>query len=155
MASLKERFKSVKQEWITPRELFSRLDGEFHFNVDLAADETNHKCDHYYSAKDNAMTKEWVGVCWLNPPYGDGASPLKNWVAKACRESEAGNTVVMLIPVRSNTNWWHLFCMKAAEVRFLKGRPRFGDAKHGLPHPLAVVVFRPHDGETKYSSYAC
>jgi len=60
----------------------------------------------------------------------------------------------MLIPARTNTVWWHDYCMKAKEIRFIKGRPKFGDAKHGLPQPLAIVIFAKHYGETKFSSFS-
>ena len=82
-------------------------------------------------------------MCWLNPPYGqNSAHKLSNWVQKAFHDSEKyGATIVMLIPARTNTKWWHRFCMRAGEIRFIEGRPKFGGAKHGLPQPLAVVVF--------------
>ena len=77
---------------------------------------------------------------------------LSDWVRKAYLETrKAGCTVVMLIPARTNTRWWHGYCMKAAEIRFLNGRPKFGDAQHGLPQPLAVIVFSV--GQSSSASY--
>jgi phage N-6-adenine-methyltransferase len=154
MAFLKTRFESRRQEWETPRDLFERLNQEFGFTLDLAADATNAKCCTYYTAEANALMLPWYGVCWGNPPYGSRRHRLSDWVRKAYRETQKPNcTVVMLIPARTNTRWWHDYCMKADEVRFLNGRPRFGDAKHGLPQPLAIIVFRQHPGATRFASF--
>jgi len=155
MAFFKTKFESHKQEWETPAGLFDRLNREFGFTLDLAADATNAKCSAYYTVKNDALKLPWHGVCWLNPPYGAKQHRLSDWVRKAFREAQtkAGCTVAMLIPARTNTRWWHDYCMRAAEIRFINGRPKFGDAKHGLPQPLALIVFRPHDGPTVLSSF--
>ena len=154
MAFFSTKFESHKQEWETPRWLFDRLNREFGFTVDLAADATNAKCPAYFTAEMDALTLPWSGKCWLNPPYGARHHRLSDWVRKAYRETLKGDcAVVMLIPARTNTRWWHDYCMRAAEIRFLNGRPKFGDAKHGLPQPLAIVVFRPRGGCTKFSSF--
>ena len=150
----KTKFQSHEQEWETPDELFDRLDQEFHFDIDLAADATNAKCRRYYSEKTNALTQTWQGTGFLNPPYGARKHRLSDWVRKAYLETrKAGCTVVMLIPARTNTRWWHDYCMKAAEIRLLNGRPKFGDAQHGLPQPLAIVVFRSSRRRPVVSSY--
>lgn len=155
MALFKDsRFLSNKQEWETPPELFAKLDNEFHFTLDLAADEHNTKCKTYYSEKDDALICEWEGVCWLNPPYGSKNYRLINWIKKAFDETQKDNClVVMLIPARTNTKWWHQYCMQAAEVRFICGRPKFSNAKHGLPQPLALIIFKKHLDQTKFLSY--
>ncbi len=155
MAFFKTKFQSHKQEWQTPADLFDRLDREFGFTIDLAADKTNAKCPRYYSETDDALRQTWRGVGWLNPPYGSKRHKLSDWVKKAYLESQkTGCTVVMLVPARTNTRWWHDYCMRAAEIRFLNGRPRFGDATHGLPQPLALVVFRQHpDATARLSSF--
>ena len=155
MADFKERFGSKKQQWTTPEKLWRPLNDEFHFITDLAADKDNSKCPSFFDAETDGLRQEWKGVCWLNPPYGDQKSKLSHWIKKAYLSAAVGGaTVVMLIPARTNTKWWRDFCMKAAEVRFICGRPKFGDADHGLPLPLAVVVFRKFDGETKFSTMA-
>ena len=131
------RFASNKQEYATPWELFNVLDEDFHFDLDVCADKENHKCEKYLTEQDDALKMEWNGTCWMNPPY----KTMKEWVAKAYSESRKdGCTVVCLIPSRTNTKWWHEYCAKG-EIRFVKGRPKFGGCKHGLPQPLAVVVF--------------
>jgi site-specific DNA-methyltransferase (adenine-specific) len=79
---------------------------------------------------------------------------MVDFVKKAYNDSQTNEnlTVVMLIPARTNTKWFHNYCMKAAEVRFICGRPKFGDSKHGLPQPLILVVFKKSD-TTKFSSF--
>ena len=155
MANFFGKFNSAKQEWATPQSLFDKLNDEFHFTIDLAADETNHKCEKYFSKEDDALRQDWSGYTgWINPPYGSNKSKLQDWIKKAHYEAEEnGCTVVMLIPARTNTKWWHRYCMQAAEVRFLCGRPKFGNANHGLPQPLAIIVFQKHSGETKFLSF--
>jgi phage N-6-adenine-methyltransferase len=143
MALFTRKFESAKQDWTTPQAMFDRLHSEFKFTVDLAADNLNTKCLKFYSSDNSALSVPWVGTGWLNPPYGDKAGKLSEWVKKAYAETrKEGCCVVMLIPARTNTRWFHDYCMKAEELRFFKGRPKFGEAKHGLPQPLVLVVFR-------------
>jgi phage N-6-adenine-methyltransferase len=133
----RNRFQSKNQEYATPPELFEVLNSEFSFTLDVCADEENRKVDKYYSKNENSLIQDWIGICWMNPPYKD----LKTWVLKAYEESiKHGSTIVCLIPARTNTSWWHDYCMKG-EIRFIKGRPKFEGCKHGLPQPLAIVIF--------------
>jgi phage N-6-adenine-methyltransferase len=148
MAGFKNKFESRRQDWPTPDSLYDTLNAEFHFNIDLAADDKNTKCFDFFDAERDALQQKWYGVGWLNPPYGAKTGKLSDWVKKAYEESKYC-TVVMLIPARTNTRWWHQFVMKASEIRFINGRPKFGDATHGLPQPLAIVVFKQHSGLTK------
>lgn len=145
MANFNTKFNSEKQDWVTPQSFFNKLNESFNFTVDLAADKTNAKCEKFYSVEDDALTKDWIGVCWINPPYGSSKRyALKNWVIKAFNESRKhGSTIVMLIPARTNTEWFHEYCMKANKLFFVKGRLKFSNAPHGLPQPLVVVVFAP------------
>lgn len=143
MGNFTGKFESRKQEWTTPQDLFDVLNQEFKFTFDLAADQTNTKCTKFYNEKDDALKQEWKGICWLNPPYGSKKYKLENWIKKAASEvNKHDSTVVMLIPARTNTKWWHTYCMTAFEVRFICGRPKFGGATHGLPQPLALIVFK-------------
>ena len=141
MGRFTTKFDSLKQEWATPDSLFVPLNEEFGFTLDVAASSDNAKCRQYIDREANALSCSWQGVCWLNPPYGDDGYRIVDWVKKAHQEATRGCTVVMLVPARTNTNWWHDYCMKA-EVRFIRGRPKFGNAIHGLPQPLAIVIFR-------------
>ena len=137
MAKLQGKFISLKQDWETPDEVFEPLNQEFRFTTDVCADSRNTKCPDFFAVNDNALQRSWHGVCWMNPPFGEQA----RWVKKAYEESLKDATVVCLLPARTNTNWWHDYCMKG-EIRFLKGRPKFKGAEHGLPQPLAIVIFR-------------
>ena len=136
------RFESKNQEYETPDSLFDLLDKEFNFTLDVCANRKNKKVQEYFSEKDNALEQDWVGTCWMNPPF----KSLSKWIKKAHAESlKHGSTVVCFIPARTNTNWWHEHCMKG-EIRFLQGRPKFKGCKHGLPQPLAIIIFGPGYG---------
>lgn len=137
MARFAEKFHSYKQDWETPDEIFEPLNKEFGFTLDVCADTHNRKCDNFFGVATDGLSQHWYGVCWMNPPFGFQGK----WVKKAYEESLNGTTVVCLLPARTNTNWWHDYCMKG-EIRFIRGRPKFKGAKHGLPQPLAIVIFR-------------
>jgi len=147
----KALFKSGTGEWETPQDLFDRLNAEFHFDVDVCALPSNAKCPRFYSPVEDGLKQHWTGVCWMNPPYG---REIGRWLRKAYESSLAGATVVCLIPARTDTAWWHLYAVEG-EVRFIKGRLRFGGAKHGAPFPSAVVVFRPPSARSPATIQAC
>lgn len=76
---------------------------------------------------------------FCNPPY----SNISLWVEKAFRETRNDNTlVVLLIPARTDTRYFHDFIYQRAEIRFIKGRLKFGDSKNSAPFPSMVVIFR-------------
>jgi phage N-6-adenine-methyltransferase len=133
-------FSSVKLSWATPKSFFDSLDKEFKFTLDACASSDNAKCENYFSLKEDGLSQDWSGnVVFCNPPYGRG---IKSWIKKAYEESLKGNTkVVMLIPSRTDTKYWHEYVMKAQEIRFVKGRLKFGDSNNAAPFPSAVVVF--------------
>lgn len=148
-----QKFESSRQTWETPAELFDYLNNEYCFSLDVAASAGNSKCTDWIDDTEDALAIQWSGICWCNPPYGSKKQQLKDWVRKAYHEGLKPHCVViMLIPCRTNTVWWHEYVMKAKAIRFIKGRPKFGDCKHGLPQPLAVVVFDGHANNTKYDS---
>lgn len=138
MTNFDTMFSSVKQDWITPDEIYNPLNDEFHFTLDVCASQDNTRCERFFSEQDDGLAQEWRGVCWMNPPFKNKAK----WIKKAYQSSIEGATVVCLIPARTNTNWFHDYCLKYGEVRFVRGRPKFKGAKHGLPQPLAIVIFR-------------
>ncbi len=137
MAEFSTKFATGRQDWETPESLFLPLDDEFGFDLDVCASEDNSKCGEYFDEAIDGLAQSWYGTCWMNPPFGQQGK----WVKKAYGESQRGVTVVCLLPSRTNTNWWHDYCMEG-EVRFVRGRPIFKGATHGLPQPLAIVVFR-------------
>lgn len=139
MANFKTLWTTGRQDWETPFELFDALNAEFNFTTDVCATSENTKCKRWFTPEVDGLKQKWDGVCWMNPPF----RTMLPWIKKALAESqENGATVVCLLPARTNTNWWHDYCMRG-EIRFLRGRPKFNGAKHGLPQPLAIVIFRP------------
>jgi site-specific DNA-methyltransferase (adenine-specific) len=137
-------FSSDKHDWETPPAFFARLDDEFRFTLDACANEQNAKCENYYTVEDDGLSQPWPGTTWCNPPYG---REIGDWVRKAYQESLNGSTVVMLIPARTDTAYWHDYVMLAHEIRFVRGRLRFVGGDSCAPFPSAVVVFRPgHSG---------
>lgn len=131
--------KSKTVIWETPRDLFQTLDEEFGFELDVCALKENAKCNKYFSPEQDGLTQEWRGVCWMNPPYG---RELSDWMKKAYDASRNGATVVCLVPSRTDTGWWHDYAAKG-EVRFLRGRLKFGGVSTPAPFPSAIVIFRP------------
>ena len=130
-------FTSNTDMWATPLDFFIKLNEEFNFETDVCAIESNAKCKKFFTPEMNGLKQEWTGVCWMNPPYGRG---IGEWIKKAYESSLNGATVVCLIPSRTDTKWWHDYCMKG-EVRLVKGRLKFGDSKNSAPFPSAVVIF--------------
>lgn len=131
-------FTSNRQDWETPDDLFDKLHEEFHFTLDVCANQFNKKLDTYYSIEDDAFSKEWVGNCWMNPPYG---RDISKWIEKAFNSGKAsGATVVCLLPVRSDTIWWHKYCMNG-EIRFINKRLKFKNSNNMATFPNAIVIF--------------
>ena len=131
-------FSSKSDEWSTPQTLFDTLNEEFHFTLDPCATDENAKCKMYYTISENGLEKSWNGHCvFCNPPY----SQIQKWVKKSAEEARKGATVVMLIPSRTDTRWFHDYIYNKAEIRFIKGRVRFGESKTGAPFPSMIVVF--------------
>lgn len=132
-------FSSKKHDWPTPPEVFDPLNEEFRFTIDVCATPENAKCSRYFTEEDDGLSRPWGGeVCWMNPPYGRAIS---QWMKKAKEESEAGATVVCLVPARTDTRWWHDYAAHG-EIRFLKGRVRFLGGRYKAPFPSAIVIFR-------------
>lgn len=136
----KALYSSNSDEWATPEEIFNQLDDEFHFNLDPCASDTNYKCDKYYTAENDGLSQDWGGNrVFCNPPY----SEIDKWVEKSYRESRHDNTlVVLLIPSRTDTRYFHNFIYQRAEIRFIKGRLKFNQSKNNAPFPSMVVIYR-------------
>lgn len=143
-STLKVMFSSEKEEWETPEDLFNELNKEFNFKVDVCALPENAKCEEYFTPEDNGLNQNWIETCWMNPPYG---ATIKDWLRKAYLESLRGSRVVALIPSRTDTKYWDDYVMKAEEIRFVKGRLKFGGSKNSAPFPSAIVVFNNHNND--------
>lgn len=133
-------FSSKSNDWSTPQEFYNKLDAKYGFTLDPCATATNAKCTTYFTEADDGLTKDWSGhTVFVNPPYG---ANIGDWLKKGLAESQKPNTVVvMLVPSRTDTKWWHNYVMKATEVNFVRGRLKFGGSKNAAPFPSAVVVF--------------
>lgn len=133
-------FTSETDMWATPQAFFNELDNEFQFETDVCAVAENAKCKNFYSPADDSLTKNWEGMCYMNPPYG---REIGDWVAKAHETAKSGaGSVVCLVPARTDTAWWHDHVMEATEIRLVRGRLKFNDKAGSAPFPSAVVVFR-------------
>jgi phage N-6-adenine-methyltransferase len=144
-------FTSERGDWETPQSFYDLVDAEFGFTLDAAASSQNAKAPAFYTQADDGLTQDWTGVVWCNPPYGRG---IDAWVRKGFEEAQRGATVVMLIPARTDTGYWHDYVMRAAEVRLIRGRLVFGtgEARANAPFPSALVVFRQGLHEARLSA---
>lgn len=131
-------FSSATDLHATPQDFFDKLNAEFGFELDVCATAENAKCAKFYTKDDDGLSQYWEGVVWMNPPYG---REIGKWMKKADEAAMHGATVVCLVLARTDTNWWHEYAIQH-EVRFIRGRLKFGNAKNSAPFPSAVVVMR-------------
>lgn len=136
----KALLSNATDEWSTPDDFFNKLNEIYKFTLDPCATLANTKCEKFFTVNDDGLSKSWrLHTTFCNPPY----SKMKDWVAKCFYESEQLDTkVVMLIPSRTDTKYWHDYVMKANRIIFVKGRLRFGGAKNVAPFPSCVVEFK-------------
>ena len=134
-------YSSNTNEWSTPINTFNELNKEFNFTLDPCSTKENAKCDKFFTIEDDGLLQDWSkDVVFMNPPYG---REIKDWIKKAYEESKKGSTVVCLIPSRTDTKYWHDYIFKYAyDIRFIKGRLKFGDVKTPAPFPSAIIVFK-------------
>lgn len=139
--SLDVMYSSKTDEWATPQEFYDALNAEFGFTLDPCASDTNHKCEKYYTKEQNGLAQDWgTETVFCNPPYG---RTIGDWVAKSSEAAENGALVVMLVPARTDTRWFHDYIYGKAGIRFIKGRLKFGGSANSAPFPSMVVVFNP------------
>lgn len=131
-------YSSKTDMWATPQDFFDALDAEFHFTLDVCAVKENAKCADYYTPEQDGLTQSWTGRVWCNPPYGRNVG---QWVKKAHDTASGGGFVVMLLPARTDTRWFHDYIYGKTEVRFVKGRLKFGGCQNAAPFPSMVVIF--------------
>lgn len=132
-------FSSKTEMWSTPQDFFDKLNDEFHFTLDVCAISENAKCERYFTPEQDGLSQKWDGTVWCNPPY---CRQTGRWVKKAYEESKNnGNTVVMLLPSRTDVSWFHDYILGKAEIRFIRGRLKFGGSKNYAPFPSMVVIF--------------
>jgi phage N-6-adenine-methyltransferase len=132
---------SVTDDWATPKDLWHQANGFYDFELDAAASLTNHLCDEWFGLdhpdinRRDGLAGQWVGRTWVNPPYGRG---IYDWVKKAALHDDL---VVMLLPSRTDTKWFHEFVLPNADLQFIKGRLKFGAGINAAPFPSILVTF--------------
>lgn len=132
--------ETTTDEWETPQGLFNWLNAAFGFELDVCALPENAKCERYFTPDDDGLTQEWVGRCWMNPPYGPG---IEKWLKKAYESAARGKAVVVcLVPAKTDTRWWH-DCAIKGDVHFIRGRLRFNNSKAHAPFGSAVIIYWP------------
>jgi len=145
-------FSNVNNAWCTPQDFFNKLNAEFNFNLDPCATEKSAKCKKFFTAVEDGLKQDWgEHNVFVNPPYG---RQIGKWVKKCYEEGKKPNTiVVMLIPSRTDTRYFHDYILGKAEIRFVKGRLTFwdmdgekylkGDFKSMTPAPFPsmLVIF--------------
>jgi phage N-6-adenine-methyltransferase len=143
MKGQKQLFSSDSDEWGTPYDKWVEWDNEFHFTFDAAASESNYLCDVWSG---DSLEISWDGRVWCNPPY----SKVGPFVAKAHNEwmmNDRCEVVVMLLPARTDTKWFHeqIYNQPGVTIRFIKGRLKFKDVnglvRSSAPFPSMLVVF--------------
>lgn len=138
--------------WATPQDFFDKLNAVFNFDLDVCALPENAKCDRFFTPEIDGLKQEWVGTCWMNPPY---SREISQWIQKAALTASKGHTVVALVPVRTDAKWFQVYCL-GREIHFVRGRLKFGGSNSNAPFGCCVVVFRPSlkdvDWDNKFSS---
>jgi len=143
----KHLYSSERPDWETPADLFQKLHEEFKFNLDVCATAANAKVSKFFDIKADGLKQDWRKYrCWMNPPYGRG---IDQWVKKAY---ESRTLCVCLLPVRSDTRWWHNFVMKSHEIRLLTRRLSFAGSNNKAPFPAAIVIFEKLSDTPKWPS---
>ena len=133
-------FSSKSDLWETPQALFDELNAEFNFDVDVCAIPENAKVERFFTPAVDGLKQTWAGRVWCNPPYGRSIS---KWVEKGYNSAKIGGAlVVMLLPARTDTKWFHEYIYNKSEIRFIKGRLKFGNAHNSAPFPSMIVIFK-------------
>lgn len=134
-------YSSRSEEWPTPQSFFDELNKEFNFTLDPCASAENTKCPQFFTKEQNGLVQDWGrNVVFCNPPYG---KTMREWARKCYESSRGGAVVVLLAHSRTDTRWFHDWVYGKAELRFVRGRLKFGDGKQSAPFPSLVAVYRP------------
>ena len=135
-------FSSNKDDWETPQELFNNLNAVFNITLDPCSTHENAKCEKHFTVQEDGLKQDWGGeTVFCNPPYG---KKIKDWVRK-CYEEQKHADIVLLIPARTDTSYFHEYIYKKAEIEFIKGRLRFeqnGVPGDSAPFPSMLVYFK-------------
>lgn len=135
-------FSSKTDDWATPQDFYDKLNEEFHFNLDVCATQQNTKCEKFYTIEDDGLKQPWIGNIWCNPPYG---KTISQWCKKAQEEiKKDANVIVLLVHARTDTRWFHdyIYNKPNVEIRFVKGRLKFGGSNNSAPFPSMLAIFK-------------
>ena len=114
----------MSDEWCTPDWLYRALDTEFGFTFDGAATRENAKCTKFATASDTTnMDADWTDErVFCNPPYSD----IETFVRRALYSSAPpAQLSVLLLPVRTDNDWFRLLVESDCEIRWLRKRIAF------------------------------
>lgn len=123
-------FSSSSDNWSTPKFLYEQLNSEFLFTFDPCP----------LNSTFDGLSIDWIGSIFINPPYSNIKEFLKKGIEELTKEN--CTTLVYLIPSRTDTKWFHEFIYNKAEIRFIKGRLKFGDSKNSAPFPSMICIFK-------------
>lgn len=141
-------YSSASAEWYTPPDLFNEWNikyGPFDLDPCPAATSPIKKLIPISCANKSGLTSSWFGRVYCNPPYG---REIGQWTRKAQQEIQNPNTdiIVMLVPARTDTAWWHEAIDAGAQPVFLRGRIKFwgpeSPYKSSAPFPSALLIFK-------------
>jgi len=137
-------FTSDRQDWETPQRFFDKLDEVYRFTLDVCATTKNTKCPKFFTPEVDGLAQDWSGeTWWCNPPYG---REIGRWMEKCYLETKGGDSIGMaLIPVRTDTKWWHDWVMRAYSIGFIRGRLKFVGGSSSAPFPSAIVFWGKHN----------
>lgn len=152
MPLIKSMVSSKSNEWETPQDLYDKLNDEFNFTLDPCCKPETAKCDRYFTIKENGLLQDWSkDIVFMNPPYGGHTG---EWMEKAHAESLRGSIVVCLIVSSTDRSYWHEFIFPfASEIRFLRGRIKFGQSKSTAPFASAIIIFDHNKKKQKITYY--
>lgn len=145
-------YSSLTGEWGTPQDFFNELNREFNFTLDVCATKDNTKCSKFFTKEEDGLKQDWSkDIVFMNPPYGGHTG---DWIKKALEESQKGAIVVCLIVSSTDRSYWHDYIFPyAKQIRFIRGRLKFGEAESTAPFASAVVIFSPNEFKDRIVCY--
>ena len=135
-------FSSATDEWPTPQAFFDKLNRRYRFTLDPCATPENAKCPLYFTREQDGLKQDWgTHRVFCNPPYG---RTMRAWARKCFESSQRGALVVLLVTARTDTRWFHDWVQGKADVKFIRGRLRFGEAETSAPFPSMLATYEPN-----------
>lgn len=144
---MKYNYDYSKNDYKTPPEIYERALSRFEipkFDLDVCCSEKNIPAENYYiQGQKDGLTENWKQFNWCNPPFNE----CKLWVRKAFIELQKGNQTAMLIPVRTETEYWHNYILfdDNVSIDWLRKGYKFLDENNNemgvFKNALAIVYF--------------